>query len=215
MDQQILFLINHTWAHPALDRAMAVASSFDFWWPFLLVGGLIAAIFGGFRWRMFLLTAGLAIGITDAVVVDSLKNIVGRPRPNDSLEGVRSIDLPKATPRFLALWQPLKEGYSEARIRSPRGNSFPSGHAANNFAVAAVAAIFFRRWGWTVFLVAAFVSYSRIYVGSHWPLDILVSAFIGSGLGFLTASLLEAGWRRWGERWAPSFHGRHPSLLTP
>ena len=37
MDQQLLFLINRNWTHPVADRIMAVASSFDFWWPFLLV----------------------------------------------------------------------------------------------------------------------------------------------------------------------------------
>ncbi|MGB7838091.1 MAG: hypothetical protein WBL40_08270, partial [Terrimicrobiaceae bacterium] len=61
MDQQLLFLINHTWAHPALDRLMAVMSSFDFWWPFLVAVGMVAALFGGFRMRAMLLTAGLAI----------------------------------------------------------------------------------------------------------------------------------------------------------
>ena len=49
---------------------------------------------------------------------------------------------------------PLREDYSVARIRPPRGNSFPSAHAANNFAVAAVCAAFFRRWGWLLFLPA-------------------------------------------------------------
>ena len=44
MDQQLLFLVNRTWAHPALDRLMAVMSSLDFWWPFLIALGLVAAI---------------------------------------------------------------------------------------------------------------------------------------------------------------------------
>ena len=61
MDQQLLFLINHTWAHPALDRLMAVLSSFDFWWPFLVTLLVIAATAGGFRMRAMLLAAGLAI----------------------------------------------------------------------------------------------------------------------------------------------------------
>jgi len=214
MDQQLLFLINHTWTHPALDRVMAVASSFDFWWPFLLVLGVVAAIFGGFRWRAFLLAVGLAVGITDALVVDTLKSVVGRARPNDALEGVRSLDLANVSPRFLAVAQPLRQKYSVARISSPGGNSFPSGHAANNFAVAAVSVVFFRRWGWLVLLPAVLVSYSRVYVGSHWPLDVVASALIGSGIGVLTATVLEAIWRRWGQKWVPTLHERHPSLLN-
>jgi len=193
---------------------MAVVTSYDFWWPFLLLGVIVAAVFGGFRWRAFLLAAGIAVGITDGLVVDTLKKSVGRPRPNDALEGVRVVDLAKAKPRFLALAEPLRVEYSQARIQSVGGNSFPSGHAANNFAVAAVATVFFRRWGWLVFISAALVSYSRVYVGSHWPLDVLVSALIGSGIGTLTAVALESLWRRWGEKWLPWLHEKHPSLLT-
>jgi undecaprenyl-diphosphatase len=214
MDQQILFLINHTWAHPLLDRVMAVLSSLDFWWPFLIAAGLIAVIWGSFRMRMMLLTAGLAIAMSDALVVRTLKEVVGRPRPHEMLEGVRTLDLAAVEPRFLAVTMPLKEKYSVARIRPPRGNSFPSAHAANNFAVAAVCAVFFRRWGWLLFLPAVLVSYSRVYVGSHWPLDILVSCLLGLGVGFLVVVSVEALWRRWGGSCLPQLHTRHPSLLV-
>ena len=214
MDQQILFLINHTWAHPVLDRVMAVLSSLDFWWPFLIAAGLIAVILGSFRMRMMLLTAGLAIAMTDALVVRTLKEVVGRPRPHEMLEGVRTLDLAAVEPRFLAVTMPMKEEYSVARIRPPRGKSFPSAHAANNFAVAAVCAVFFWRWGWLLFLPAVLVSYSRVYVGSHWPLDILVSCLLGLGVGFLVVVSVEALWRRWGGSCLPQLHTRHPSLLA-
>ena len=214
MDQQLLFLINHNWAHPALDRLMAVMSSFDFWWPFLVAAGMVAALFGRFRMRAMLLTAGLAIAMTDAVAVRMLKDAVGRPRPHEVLEGVRTLDLAFARPRFLALAMPLRENYSVARIRPPRGNSFPSAHAANNFAVAAVCAAFFRRWGWLLFLPAILVAYSRVYVGSHWPLDVLVSSLLGLGIGLLMVAAVEASWRRWGGRCTPALHAKHPSLLA-
>jgi undecaprenyl-diphosphatase len=214
MDQQILFLINHTCAHPALDRLMAVMSSLDLWWPFLIAAGIVAVIWGGFRMRMMLLTAGLAVAVTDALVVRALKDVVGRPRPHEMLEGVRTLDLALARPRLLALAVPLKEEYSAARIRPPRGSSFPSAHAANNFAVAVVCAVFFRKWGWLLFLPAILVSYSRIYVGSHWPLDVLVSCLLGMGVGLLVVVSIEALWRRWGESWVPRLHARYPSLLA-
>jgi undecaprenyl-diphosphatase len=213
MDQQLLFLINRSGTHPALDTLMAVMSSFDFWWPLLVAGGLLGAIFGGFRFRVFLLAVGLTIGLNDGVVVASLKKAVGRPRPNDTLEGVRSIDLARIKPRFLALGKPLRESYSEARIVPPHGNSFPSGHTSNSFALATVTALFFRR-GWLVYLPAALVGYSRVYVGSHWPSDVLISAFIGTGLGLLVCATLEALWRARGARWIPRWHDRHPSLLA-
>ena len=214
MDQQLLLLINRTWTNPTMDHVMVIFSSFDVWWPILLVGLVIAAIFGNFRVRAFLLVAGITIGVTDGLVVDTIKGMVKRPRPHETVEGIRTLDLQKAKPRFLAIGQPLKEEFSEARLHPPTGNSFPSGHASNNFAVATVLAIFFRRWGWLLYLPAALVSYSRIYTGSHWPLDVAVSAFIGIGLGLLVPAICDAIWRRFGGRFFPSWHRAHPTLFT-
>jgi undecaprenyl-diphosphatase len=214
MDQQLLFLINRSTTHPALDWLMAVMSSFDFWWPLLVVGGIVGVIFGGFRFRAFALAVGLAIGVTDGLVVDTIKGMVGRPRPNEMLEGVRSIDLAHVNPRFLALGRPLRESFSEARIQPPHGNSFPSGHASNNFAIATVAALFYRRRGWLVYLPAALVAYSRVFVGSHWPSDVVLSALLGTGLALLVCAGLEKLWSVLGARWAPRLFDRHPHLLT-
>ena len=213
MDQEAFYLINHYWEHPALDRVMAVASSWDFWWPFMLAAGLAILAFGGFRARMMLLAVGLSIGLTDAVVVDSLKHLVGRLRPHEVLVGARTLDLAKAKPRFLALGKPLKVEYSHPGIPPARGNSFPSGHAANNFAMATVVAIFYGRRGWLAFLPAAIVAYSRIYVGSHWPLDVLVSCFLGAGIALFVVAGLGAAWRKWGGHCFPSWHAGHPTLL--
>lgn len=212
MDQDAFYLINHYWAHPSLDLGMAVASSWDFWWPILAAGGLAVLVFGGFRARCLLLAIGLSVGITDGIVVDTLKGLVARPRPHEVLVGARTLDLARAKPRFLAVAKPLKMEYSRPGIRPPGGNSFPSGHASNNFAMATVVAVFYRRWGWLAFLPAALVSYSRIYVGSHWPLDVLVSCFLGAGIAFFVVAALDASWRKWGRRWFPALHARHPSF---
>lgn len=214
MDQQIFFLINAHWAAPWLDMPMALASSWDFWWPFLVAGGLALAIFGGFKGRVFLLVAGLSVGITDGIVVDSLKEIVGRPRPHEAVPGVRTLDLAKASPRFLAIAKPLKEEFSVSRLLPPHGNSFPSGHASNNFALATVVTVFWRRRGWLAFFPAALVSYSRIYVGSHWPLDVAVSALIGAGIALLVCAAAQALWRKIAPRFAPSLFFTHPDLFA-
>lgn len=216
MDQQILFFINHRAAHPALDRIMAAASSFDLWWPILLVAALVVFLAGGFRMRAMLLTAGLAIAVTDGVVVKAIKEAVGRPRPNEVLEGVRVLDLARGEgkPRLLVIAEPLQEHYSVSRIHPGRGNSFPSAHAASNFAFAAVCLVYYRRWGWIALLPATLVAYSRIYVGSHWPLDIAFSCLLGAGIGFLMAILAEWTWRGWGGRLLPGWHAAHPSLIA-
>ena len=215
MDQELLFFINRTAIHPVTDWILAILSSFDFWWPFFLLGGILGAVFGGFRFRAFLVVAGLAVGVNDGIVVHTLKDVVGRPRPNEMLEGVRSLDLAPTTPRFLALGKPLKVSYSEARIQPPHGKSFPSGHTSNVFALATVAAVFYRRRGWLAYFPAALVGYSRIAVGSHWPTDVVISSFLGTGVALIVCASLAVLWRRLAARWTPALYERHPDLLGP
>ncbi len=214
MDQRIFFLINGHWAHPALDLPMAALSSWDFWWPLAVLGGLLLFLFGGFRGRATLVCIGLAVGLTDGVIVDAIKGAVGRPRPHQVLEGVRIVDLQKATPRLLALGKPAKVEYSMPSIQPLRGISFPSGHASNNFALAVVLAVFYRRWGWLYFIPAALIAYSRIYTGSHYPLDTIVAMILGAAIACLVLAAAETLWRRYAGRIVPRWFAAHPSLLA-
>lgn len=213
MDQRLFFLINRDWSAPWLDKTMAIASSWDFWWPLAILAGLLVFFLGGFHGRAALVCCGLAIGLNDGIVVDVLKTAVGRPRPNAVMEGVRIVDLEKAKPRILAIGKPVKVEWSQPMIQPVRGNSFPSGHASNNFALATVIALFWRRWGWLYFLPATLVAYSRMYVGSHYPTDTLVGMVLGSGLACLVVFACEALWRRFAPRFFPRLAARHPSLL--
>jgi len=59
------------------------------------------------------------------------------------------------------------------------GYSFPSSHAVNNFAGALILAFFFPRNKWWFFGFAAIVAFSRVFVGAHYPSDIIGGAVIG------------------------------------
>ena len=77
-------------------------------------------------------------------------------------------------------------------IAIPHSDSFPSGHTATSFACATVLAALVPRAAPAFYVLALAIGYSRIYVGVHWPLDVVG----GAVLGIATALLLLAVTRR-------------------
>jgi undecaprenyl-diphosphatase len=213
MDQKLLFLINRQWTCPPLDYLMALLSNFDAWTPPLIL--LLALVLwrGGFRARTFVLSAALIVGVNDGLISRTLKHLVDRPRPHQAIDNVRQVDLAKARPRLLAIRKPLLIKYSRATEKDVEGRSFPSSHTMNTISVALVAAFFYRRRGWLAFIPALLVAWSRIYTGSHWPSDVVISIFLGLGTTLLLLCGLEWLWRRLGARMLPAIHRENPSLF--
>jgi undecaprenyl-diphosphatase len=214
MDQELLFIINRQWTSPALDLFMAGVSSFDVWLPAVVLLGLWIVARGSFRTRAFLATALLVVAINDGLVSRMLKRAVDRPRPHQSHNDVRQVDLAKAKPRVLALAKAPKVRLSRTTLEDVDGRSFPSSHTMNTVSVALVAGCFFgRRAGWG-FLIPALVGYSRIYTGAHWPSDVLTSIFLGLGATMLWLAIAEWLWRKRAGQLLPRLHAEHPSLLA-
>jgi len=214
MDEKLLFLINRDWASPGLDRAMALASSFDVWLPLISVVLLVLLVRGSFRMRACIVSAALIVGINDGVVSKSMKRMVDRPRPHQSFNDVRVVDFQKAKPRVLAVFKPMKIKLSQISLEDVDGRSFPSSHTINTWSVAVVGVTFFGlRAAWLA-LIAAVVSFSRIYLGAHWPSDVIVSIFIGIGSTLLLLALLKFLWGRFGGKLMPKTHSEHPNLFA-
>ena len=118
--------------------------------------------------RRFRLAIGLGIaGVSVYLLAELLKQIVDRGRPADLLTDVH------------------------IRGATASGNGYPSGHAAVAFALATIAWLWFGprvRWG---FLAAAVVvCFGRVYVGAHFPLDVVGGAAIGVASGALVGLVL-------------------------
>jgi len=74
-------------------------------------------------------------------------------------------------------------------VAEPHGHSFPSGHATSSVACAIVLASFAPRLRYVLFLLAAAIAFSRLYVGVHYPLDVLGGVALGFAIGLATRAL--------------------------
>ena len=213
MDQKLFPLINVKWTGPALDSFMALLSSLAAWAPLIVLVAALVAVRGGFRARAMLVVLGLVIAVMDMGVSDTIKRTVNRPRPREMMEGVRVVDLQPGTPRLLSVFKPAAVHLSPFPTQNPTGHSFPSGHVINTFSAATVLTLFYKRRGLLCFIPAALVGWSRIYTGAHWPVDVLISAFIGLGGALLLVTAMELAWRKFGGRLMPRIFSSHPCLL--
>jgi membrane-associated phospholipid phosphatase len=170
-DQLLFIKINTVWTNSFLDTVYPFWRDPYTWAPLYLF--LVVFIFQNFGWKSWTWLAFflLTFAITDQLSSHFIKYWVNRPRPcQDDLMGpyVR-----------------------ELLGRCPGNPSFPSSHATNHFGLAFFLYFtlkpYIKNWGYFFFFWAATISYGQIYVGVHYPSDVLGGAIIGSFVGWLTA----------------------------
>jgi undecaprenyl-diphosphatase len=212
LDQAIFHLINEQWTSPALDLFMAALSDSEIWKPLFVAIGLSALFFGGFKARAFVICLALSLLIAE-LLTGVLKSAVDRHRPKQ-VESVRMVELEKTHPKFMALFKKRTIRFSDQSDRRSSGPSFPSGHMTDNTVIAVYCTLFYRRRGWFYWIITAAVGYSRIYLGAHWPSDIIATLFLAVGEALLMLGLFELVWRTTARKWAPNLYARHPSLIV-
>lgn len=190
LDQK-LFLILNRLRHPDLDGFMLAATDFKFWVPVYL--WFIYILFKKLDQRAWLalLCIAITVLITDQVTSSIIKPLVQRLRPSHEplLQGL--VSLVKNTSGMF---------YKGGQF------GFPSSHAANSFGVACFLWLTLRnsfRWTWIGFAVASVMTYTRLYLGVHYPLDLICGMAIGFGAGYLGWKVLILGQKKLGITGSP------------
>lgn len=167
LDRRLLLFFNG-FHHPALDSFMYYASQTMAWLPLYIL--LIVFIFRKYKsdgWYV-LIGAAITVLLADQITSSIMKPFFARLRPSQE-------------PSLIGLVH-LVNGYKGGLF------GFASSHAANTFGTALFVWLmlkpFYKKIVW-LFLWAALMSYTRIYLGVHYPGDILVGAIVGLLSGWI------------------------------
>jgi membrane-associated phospholipid phosphatase len=167
-DVSLFYKINTVWTNSFLDHNFPWWRDATTWYPvylFLLVFILINFGWRAWTWILFII---INIVITDQLSSTFIKQLVSRLRPCQNPDMAEHI-------RMLL-------------NHCSGGNSFPSSHATNHFGAAVFIFCTLKKylgnWAYLFFFWAASISYGQVYVGVHYPLDVLGGAIIGSIIGY-------------------------------
>jgi undecaprenyl-diphosphatase len=161
LDHAIIHLVNNAWRNPLFDQVMPVITTFGDW--NVLIAIAIALLFIRNRdvRTLGILLLG-ALWLADAVG-PALKFMFARPRP-------------------FVIYPDIKA------LVHASGYSLPSGHAVNAFTAASLLCVFLKRH-YVLYFFAFLVAFSRVYLGVHFPSDVLAGALVGIAIGWSTYGL--------------------------
>ncbi len=174
LDRTLFEWINSGWSNPVFDALLPYCREKLFWAPLYLFVAVFAWLNHGIRGWWIIGGLVLAVGLADFTSSTLIKKNVQRLRPcND----------------------PVLQSQVVLRAGCGSGYSFTSSHAANHFAAAVFLIGALGPLGrWVRFALpawAALIALSQVYVGVHYPFDVLCGAAVGAVIGWLVRRLVQ------------------------
>ena len=162
IDRSILYFINNNLSNPIFDLFFTTITNEHLWAIPVLIGLMALIVRGGKRGKIAAVLVLIAASATDKTVVEIIKPAIGRLRPSHALGDTINLLVPKGG-RY----------------------GFVSAHAANIFAGTTVLSYFYKQWKKPLLFLAFSVAVSRVYVGVHYPGDVLFGGLFGYGMAWV------------------------------
>ena len=166
LDKTLFHLLNGTLSNALLDVIMPIITNQNYWVFPVLILIFVLILKGGKRGKIAAGILIISVAATDVIAAQIIKPWVGRLRPSHAM--AESINL---------------------LVAKGGKYSFVSNHAANMFSAAAVLTYFYSKWNKFLYTMAVIVSLSRIYVGVHYPGDVIIGGLFGYGMAWSVISL--------------------------
>ena len=172
-DHELFFKINVQWTNNFFDINFPWWREAETWMPLYLFLFLFILINFGKKGWLWILFALLTIAITDQLSSSLFKDWFNRVRPCNDVYMLQ---------------------YSRLLLNHcPSSASFTSSHATNHFGAAMfifkTLKNYFKKWSYLFFVWAASISYGQVYVGVHYPFDVVGGALLGMMIGLLASAI--------------------------
>lgn len=176
IDKVLFRFLNGTLANPLFDFIMPLLTDGDNLRVLYGLAMVVLLIKGNARIRWLVLASGVTLTITDQTAASMLKPLFDRLRPCHVLDNVHLL------------------------VGCGGGKAMPSAHAANALGQAALFSIATPKVRWYLWAFAGSVAISRVFVGVHYPGDVIVGVILGIAAGALIAWIYGQVWRQWQKR---------------